>query len=88
MDLKLSHSPPPPPAKNKVSQHAQMSDTHTDSFDPWLPYFMICPLPLFLHDRKMIKYTIYISKCNMQHTIKYAVCNTGTGMQLYDKQCF
>ena len=37
---------------------------------------------LFLHARKMIKNTIDIPKCNMQHTIKYAVCNTETGMQL------
>ncbi len=36
---------------------------------------------LFLHDRKMIKYTIVFSKCNMQHCIKYTVSNTKTGMQ-------
>ena len=34
------------------------------------------PLGLFLHDRKMIKYTIVFSKCNMQHSIKYTVSNT------------
>ena len=37
-------------------------------------------LGLYLHARNMIKYTIDISKCNMQHTIKYAVCNTETGI--------
>ncbi len=36
---------------------------------------------LFLHDRKMIKYTIVFSKRNMQHSIKYTVSNTETGMQ-------
>ena len=43
--------------------------------------FSQCECRLFLHDRKMIKYTIVFSKCNMQHSIKYTVSNTETEMQ-------